>query len=91
MRYFLIVSLVLAGCAVGPDYTPPLLVPPATWNAAPAGAGADPAAELARWWQRFGDPEDLIGVLLWLMSPAAAFVTGIVVPVDGGFSAYSGV
>jgi NAD(P)-dependent dehydrogenase (short-subunit alcohol dehydrogenase family) len=40
---------------------------------------------------RFGDPEDLIGTLLWLLSPGAAFVTGIVVPVDGGFSAFSGV
>ena len=40
---------------------------------------------------RFGVPEDLIGTALWLLSPASAFVTGIVVPVDGGFSAYSGV
>jgi len=40
---------------------------------------------------RFGLPEDLIGPAMWLMSPASAFVTGIVVPVDGGFSAYSGV
>lgn len=40
---------------------------------------------------RFGDPEDLNGTVLWLMSPASAFVTGIVVPVDGGFSAYGGV
>ena len=40
---------------------------------------------------RFGDPEDLLGSVLWLLSPASAFVTGIVVPVDGGFSAYSGV
>lgn len=40
---------------------------------------------------RFGDPEDLVGTLLWLVSPGAAFVHGIVVPVDGGFSAYSGV
>jgi NAD(P)-dependent dehydrogenase (short-subunit alcohol dehydrogenase family) len=40
---------------------------------------------------RFGTPEDLLGALVWLASPAAAFVTGIVVPVDGGFSAYSGV
>jgi len=40
---------------------------------------------------RFGAPDDLNGALLWLVSPAAAFVTGIVVPVDGGFSAYSGV
>ncbi len=41
---------------------------------------------------RFGDPSDLIGALLWLVSdPAAGFVTGVVVPVDGGFAAYSGV
>jgi len=41
---------------------------------------------------RFGDPEELLGALLFLVSPkAASFVTGIVVPVDGGFSAYSGV
>jgi NAD(P)-dependent dehydrogenase (short-subunit alcohol dehydrogenase family) len=40
---------------------------------------------------RFGDPADLIGPALFLLSPAAAFVTGIVVPVDGGFSAYAGV
>lgn len=41
--------------------------------------------------ERFGIPEDLVGVMLWLVSPAASFVTGIVVPVDGGFSAFSGV
>jgi NAD(P)-dependent dehydrogenase (short-subunit alcohol dehydrogenase family) len=40
---------------------------------------------------RFGAPEDLTGAMLWLLSPAARFVTGIVVPVDGGFSAYAGV
>lgn len=40
---------------------------------------------------RFGKPDDLIGAVLWLMSPASAFVTGIVVPVDGGFSAFGGV
>ncbi len=40
---------------------------------------------------RFGQPEDLLGAVLWLLSPASAFVTGIVVPVDGGFSAFSGV
>jgi len=40
---------------------------------------------------RFGAPEDLIGTVLWLLSPASAFVTGVVVPVDGGFSAFSGV
>jgi NAD(P)-dependent dehydrogenase (short-subunit alcohol dehydrogenase family) len=40
---------------------------------------------------RLGDPEDLLGTVLWLLSSASAFVTGAVVPVDGGFSAYSGV
>jgi NAD(P)-dependent dehydrogenase (short-subunit alcohol dehydrogenase family) len=40
---------------------------------------------------RFGDPEDLVGTVLWLLSDGASFVHGIVVPVDGGFSAYSGV
>ncbi len=40
---------------------------------------------------RFGDPEDLLGTVLWLLSPGAAFVHGVVVPVDGGFSAFSGV
>ncbi len=39
---------------------------------------------------RLGDPDDLIGTLIWLASPAASFVTGIVVPVDGGFSAFGG-
>jgi NAD(P)-dependent dehydrogenase (short-subunit alcohol dehydrogenase family) len=41
--------------------------------------------------KRFGEPEDLLGTVLWLLSDGASFVTGIVVPVDGGFSAFSGV
>jgi NAD(P)-dependent dehydrogenase (short-subunit alcohol dehydrogenase family) len=41
--------------------------------------------------RRFGDPEDLFGAVLWLLSPMSQFVTGIVLPIDGGFSAYSGV
>ena len=41
--------------------------------------------------RRFGDPEDLLGTMFWLLSPASQFVTGVVVPVDGGFSAFSGV
>ena len=41
--------------------------------------------------KRFGQPEDLLGAVLWLLSPASAFVTGIVIPVDGGFSAFAGV
>ena len=40
---------------------------------------------------RFGDPEDLLGAVLWLLSPASAFVTGVVLPIDGGFAAFSGV
>jgi NAD(P)-dependent dehydrogenase (short-subunit alcohol dehydrogenase family) len=40
---------------------------------------------------RFGAPQDLIGATLWLLSPLSGFVTGIVLPIDGGFSAYSGV
>jgi NAD(P)-dependent dehydrogenase (short-subunit alcohol dehydrogenase family) len=40
---------------------------------------------------RFGEPQDLFGSVLWLLSPASEFVTGVVVPVDGGFSAFSGV
>lgn len=42
--------------------------------------------------ERYGDPEDLIGTLVWLVSDqAAGFVTGTVIPVDGGFNAFAGV
>ena len=41
--------------------------------------------------RRFGEPDELVGTLLWLCSNAARFVTGIVVPVDGGYSAFGGV
>jgi len=40
---------------------------------------------------RFGAPIGLLRTLLWLISDASAFVTGVIVPVDGGFSAFSGV
>ncbi len=40
---------------------------------------------------RFGQPEDLLGAVLWLLSPASGFVNGVVLPIDGGFSAFSGV
>lgn len=40
---------------------------------------------------RFGEPDDLIGTCVWLASKASKFVTGVVVPVDGGFNAFSGV
>lgn len=38
---------------------------------------------------RYGEPEDLLGAVIWLLSDASRFVTGIVVPIDGGFSAYT--
>ena len=38
---------------------------------------------------RYGQPDDLIGALVWLLSDASGFVTGVVVPIDGGFSSYS--
>ncbi len=40
---------------------------------------------------RFGEPEDLIGTTLWLCGDGSSFVTGVVIPIDGGFSAFSGV
>ncbi|MBN2499485.1 MAG: SDR family oxidoreductase [Anaerolineales bacterium] len=40
---------------------------------------------------RFGTPDDLLGTMFWLLSPASSFITGVVVPVDGGFQAFSGV
>jgi NAD(P)-dependent dehydrogenase (short-subunit alcohol dehydrogenase family) len=40
---------------------------------------------------RFGTPEELTGTMLYLVSDLSKFVTGVVIPVDGGFSAYSGV
>ncbi len=40
---------------------------------------------------RFGAPDDLIGALFWLVSDASKFVTGVIIPVDGGFSAFAGV
>jgi NAD(P)-dependent dehydrogenase (short-subunit alcohol dehydrogenase family) len=38
---------------------------------------------------RYGQPDDLIGPLVWLLSDASSFVTGVVIPIDGGFSSYS--
>jgi NAD(P)-dependent dehydrogenase (short-subunit alcohol dehydrogenase family) len=40
---------------------------------------------------KFGEPEDLQGTLLYLVSDLSRFVTGVIIPVDGGFNAYSGV
>jgi len=41
--------------------------------------------------KRFGEPDELIGTILWLASDASKFVTGTIIPIDGGFSAFSGV
>jgi len=41
--------------------------------------------------KRFGEPDELIGTVLWLASDASKFVSGIIVPIDGGFSVFSGV
>jgi NAD(P)-dependent dehydrogenase (short-subunit alcohol dehydrogenase family) len=41
--------------------------------------------------QRLGDPAELVSTLIWLCGPGASFVTGAVVPVDGGFGVFSGV
>lgn len=40
---------------------------------------------------RFGDPEDLVSTVMWLIASSSGFVNGVVVPIDGGFSAFSGV
>jgi NAD(P)-dependent dehydrogenase (short-subunit alcohol dehydrogenase family) len=64
-----------------------LLIDPATGQLTPRGQSIINHTPMGR----FGEPEDLLGTVLWLLSPASAFVTGIVVPVDGGFSAFGGV
>lgn len=65
-----------------------LLTDKATGNMTPRGRTIIEHTPMGR----FGGPKDLIGTVVWLLSPAASsFVTGIVVPVDGGFSAFSGV
>jgi NAD(P)-dependent dehydrogenase (short-subunit alcohol dehydrogenase family) len=40
---------------------------------------------------KYGQPEDLQGAVLFLLSELSSFITGIVLPVDGGYSAYGGV
>src|SRR5262249_1278634 len=40
---------------------------------------------------RFGRPDELVGAVRWLASDAASFVTGAIIPIDGGFSSFSGV
>lgn len=64
-----------------------LLIDKATGGLTPRGRTILSHTPMAR----FGTPADLLGTVLWLLSPASAFVTGTVIPVDGGFSAFSGV
>jgi NAD(P)-dependent dehydrogenase (short-subunit alcohol dehydrogenase family) len=64
-----------------------LLTDKATGQLTPRGQSIITHTPMAR----FGKPQDLLGAVLWLLSPASAFVTGIIVPIDGGFSAFSGV
>jgi NAD(P)-dependent dehydrogenase (short-subunit alcohol dehydrogenase family) len=64
-----------------------LLIDEETGDLTPRGQAVIAHTPMAR----FGVPEDLIGTVFWLLSPAASFVTGVVVPVDGGFNACSGV
>lgn len=64
-----------------------LLIDGATGELTPRGRQIIDHTPMAR----FGEPDDLVGTLLWLASDASRFVTGTIVPVDGGFSAYSGV
>lgn len=64
-----------------------LLTDPATNSLTPRGQKIIDHTPI----RRFGVPDDLLGAMFFLISPASAFVTGIVVPVDGGFAAYSGV
>ena len=64
-----------------------LLTDPATGKLSPRGESIIKHTPMGR----FGEPEDLLGAVLWLLSPASSFVTGIVLPIDGGFSAFGGV
>lgn len=64
-----------------------LLVDPATGEPTERGRQVMVAVPMAR----YGTPEEMVGAVLWLVSDAASFVTGAVIPVDGGFSAAAGV
>lgn len=64
-----------------------LLVDPATGEPTERGRQVMLSVPMAR----YGTPEEMVGVVLWLVSEAASFVTGAVIPVDGGFSASAGV
>lgn len=64
-----------------------LLVDQATGELTPRGAQILAHTPLGR----FGKPEEMSGAILWLLSEASAFITGVVLPLDGGYSAFGGV
>jgi NAD(P)-dependent dehydrogenase (short-subunit alcohol dehydrogenase family) len=64
-----------------------LLVDPVTGQPTERGRQVMVAVPMAR----YGTPEEMVGAVLWLVSEAASFVTGAIIPVDGGFSAAAGV
>ena len=80
------VNAVAPGFFLG-DQNRYLLTDQATGALTPRGQAVIDHTPMAR----FGAPADLSGTILWLLSPASAFVTGITVPVDGGYSAFGGV
>ena len=64
-----------------------LLTDEQTGEMTPRGAKIIAATPMGR----YAEPEELVGTMLYLLSDTSSFVTGAVIPVDGGFSAYSGV
>jgi NodT family efflux transporter outer membrane factor (OMF) lipoprotein len=56
-RFILVLAVMVAGCTVGPDYQTPSLPVPPEWSGVPLDAQGDADAELAAWWERFGDPQ----------------------------------
>ncbi len=79
------VNAIAPGFFVG-EQNRALLVQP---DGAPTERGASILANTPM--GRFGEPDDLIGTIQWLASDASRFVTGVVVPVDGGYAAFGGV
>ena len=79
------VNAIAPGFFVGDQNRALLLEPDGT----PTARGASILANTPM--GRFGEPDDLVGTAVWLASDASRFVTGVVVPVDGGYAAFGGV
>jgi NAD(P)-dependent dehydrogenase (short-subunit alcohol dehydrogenase family) len=80
------VNAVAPGFLLG-EQNKALLVDQSTGELTPRGAQIIAHTPLGR----FGNPEEMTGAILWLLSDASAFVTGVVLPLDGGYSAFGGV